>query len=944
MLTVVLVIASLLASSSCTNPSCKKTQYPCEDGDCIDVSKFCNGIKDCKDGSDEKVNCSPCNMTYYGYVGITYEIEIKRPSETQIPFVCFLNFTAGGGALGELVQLSFESFSVGTFESFMSGGCPDGAVSIRESNRPSSGGEWCGSAWGYSVYYSETPSINLTLSIKTISQQQNSGNKFEFKLSYKFLKLSDARIRYGNSTQRSYRGKLSAGTYCDRLLEGCSRRSCRIQSPNYPGIYPRNVSCQYRVRERNVPPGKHALIAVRQANFHYKEHVAKFDGGDRGIRTWDQCNMMQDYLEILDGWGQTATTLAHLCSGETIPEIVSSGPELLVKFHTSPFGNPFHPLPISYLPGFELEVEILYVNKESPTYIEHGKKCEFVVTSFDNPSGYLKNPLHSLPPNTTCHYHFRGQSRDIIWISFIKYHVINERLTDFNTGDCNVELQIWDGDIKSQNTVPLMGQFCKDDKPRLCDHTLLKNSSRITRPCGLTESYVSTNSDLTISHSIKYGSVLYPVNFVLRYEFVDLSQEGIQMTKNPCDRLFRTPNGRFYSPKITFLFGRGGKEDLTCTYQFESNDQQRLKITFNKAQFGSKTCHSFYDQDANRWECKSQKSDNGVAFIQISEFPWKDIELYRDCICHNISEPFTVITKTSSKVVIKFVIKKMRITEDYNNYFFDANFEFIPNDNNCLNPWNNRRLRGSSGEITIRNSEHSLDKPESISFKNQSIRYCLQQPWLIEPEDEGNFIYLKIKGSKKRDLRLCPSKNRILIYPAGRTDIVHVICPYFDGSEDVVEMFSEGWILYSYKKTQNKNSRSFIIEFSRKESGNFAVTWMEVSKNPALTLPTSMLMIAPPECPHSCPELGACISSDLWCDGLRHCPSGNDEQESNCSIRGGFPTAYLNSAALSALAITALLLVVIAAFYAFRHWRQEQKNVMVSVTEHTFLEFKSGFC
>ncbi|KAJ8973200.1 hypothetical protein NQ317_014627 [Molorchus minor] len=203
-----------------------------------------------------------------------------------------------------------------------------------------------------------------------------------------FLKLGDARIRYGNSTLRSYRrnvtkiyilgeveqqtrgkqsalllralvcrpttttytfthlpiishvckGKLSSGSYCDRLLEGCSRRLCRIQSPNYPGIYPRNVSCHYRVRERNVPAGKHALIAVRQANFHYKEHVSKFDNSDRVLsffeisyrnnvcyfsmciaiqysRIWDQCNMMQDYIEILDGWGPSATTLAHLCSG-----------------------------------------------------------------------------------------------------------------------------------------------------------------------------------------------------------------------------------------------------------------------------------------------------------------------------------------------------------------------------------------------------------------------------------------------------------------------------------------------------------------------------------------------------------------------------------------------------------------------------------------------------
>ncbi|KAF7272781.1 hypothetical protein GWI33_014464 [Rhynchophorus ferrugineus] len=384
-------------------------------------------------------------------------------------------------------KISFESFSVGSFESFTTTGCPNGYISIKEANRPAPGGKWCGSSWGYTVYYSETSSINLTLVVEKLSQEQSSGYGFEFKLSYKFLRLADARIRYGNQTQRSYRGKLSIGSYCDRLLEGCSRRNCRIQSPNYPGIYPRNVSCHYRVREKNVPSGKHALIAIRQANYRYKGHIPKFDNSDKMLRIWDHCNTMQDYIEILDGWSTSATTLAHLCSGETIPEIISSGPELLLKFHTSPFGNPFHPLPLSYLPGFELEVEVFFVKKESPTYIEPGKKCEFVVTAFDNATGHLESPRHSLPPNTTCHYHFRGHARDVVWISFMKYYVTSERMNDFNSGECDVQLQIWDGDIRSKNPVQLIGQFCKDDKPKLCDHTLLRNSSRITRPCGSTK-------------------------------------------------------------------------------------------------------------------------------------------------------------------------------------------------------------------------------------------------------------------------------------------------------------------------------------------------------------------------------------------------------------------------------------------------------------------------
>lgn len=200
--------------------------------------------------------------------------------------------------------------------------------------------------------------------------------------------MREARIRYGNGTQRSYRGKLHTGSYCDRLLEGCSRRPCRIQSPNYPGIYPRNVTCHYRVRDRHAPPGKHALIAVRQANIPFKEQSPKFTSSERVFRSvcsfhkilsftmsykcfriWDRCNVMQDYIEITDGLDESAPTLAHLCSGETVLEIISSGPEMLVKFHTSPFGNPFHPLPLSYLPGFELEVEVIPIVTLHITFI-----------------------------------------------------------------------------------------------------------------------------------------------------------------------------------------------------------------------------------------------------------------------------------------------------------------------------------------------------------------------------------------------------------------------------------------------------------------------------------------------------------------------------------------------------------------------------------------------
>lgn len=68
--------------------------------------------------------------------------------------------------------------------------------------------------------------------------------------------------------------------------------------------------------------------------------------------------MVQDYLTVYDGGSKDSPVLVRMCGGDAVPEIVSSGPRMLLEFHTSPFDSPFHPAPLSYLPGFELEVQV----------------------------------------------------------------------------------------------------------------------------------------------------------------------------------------------------------------------------------------------------------------------------------------------------------------------------------------------------------------------------------------------------------------------------------------------------------------------------------------------------------------------------------------------------------------------------------------------------------
>lgn len=79
------------------------------------------------------------------------------------------------------------------------------------------------------------------------------------------------------------------GTYCTRQFEECARNKCRLQSPNYPGMYPRNVSCYWTIRQRTIPTSKHAMISVSQENSHkslVKRSIASLNKTSRTIRAW----------------------------------------------------------------------------------------------------------------------------------------------------------------------------------------------------------------------------------------------------------------------------------------------------------------------------------------------------------------------------------------------------------------------------------------------------------------------------------------------------------------------------------------------------------------------------------------------------------------------------------------------------------------------------------
>ena len=100
-----------------------------------------------------------------------------------------------------LLQVTLERFTLGRFSSFLSEGCPDGWLALQEKSRVSVGGLWCGTSWGPVLYFSETTSLTLSLTLLRLSSNQN-GYNFDFKISYKMLPKDDAVVRYGGTTPK----------------------------------------------------------------------------------------------------------------------------------------------------------------------------------------------------------------------------------------------------------------------------------------------------------------------------------------------------------------------------------------------------------------------------------------------------------------------------------------------------------------------------------------------------------------------------------------------------------------------------------------------------------------------------------------------------------------------------------------------------------------------
>ncbi|XP_026688644.1 LOW QUALITY PROTEIN: uncharacterized protein LOC103523051 [Diaphorina citri] len=659
-----------------------------------------------------------------------------------------------------------------------------------------------------------------------------------------------------------------------------------------------------------------------------------------------------------------------------LPSIVSRAPQMLVEFHSSSYSTPKHSLNTNLpLRGFELDVDVVFSDSDSHDFSRYSRKCEFWINATNSVSaevlkkpkgrmGHLLSARHTIPPNTTCTYRFIGKPYDRVWISFLTY---THYSIEGASAKCSTRLRIWDTGGNS------LGDHC--EAPKLCDHSSLSNATRMTRPCRPEESYISASSSLIIQHIIKQGTVIHPSSFSLRYEFIDtrLGGEPLPVAKltdyypapqPSCSRVFRNvQTGFIESPKNTFLFGRGGAQNLSCLYRIESDKvRENIHLSLHNISFGKtlqNNCMTEVDPNTNRYLCmyKSMAAQPAkLTELKIFEII-HGLRLLKHCICDNVTleQPF-IFTSSTNIVEVQFTVTNLHMSDDYLAVYFTAQYN-LSSLQVCTQKQHSSDYNGG-GETLSRlgvsstilqvctQKQHSSDYNGGgeIVYNSDPTNYCNSLPWIIEANHNKSLFLMTWGYYIPHNTLQCTSKNRLLVYSAYPIRLRRIICPSRTHDKNaILHIFSDEWfsdankhkspsledfekeqqininnnLLNHYLNEQQKqilyNSKPpmFILEYISKDPAEHStqINWLEISK-PKLAHFKDNGNVTLPDCKFICPEINACIESKLWCDGFNNCPSGHDEEIMFCGINYNYFSVLPTYLILLVICVFAILFLI----------------------------------
>lgn len=797
-----------------------------------------------------------------------YKLQVKPPTKDWIISVSFFKFK-----IGRLVNATT---------------CLDGYIQIIDGNEMNSdltsrqtNSYFCGESDHRNIFISESNQVKVVFYVEHFTEETYFA--FDTRAGQQYQLFA----RHGPNPELypGRRGHMIRGTYCDRIFESCRLGTCYIQSPGYPGVYPRNLRCKYYVK-----------TALKHIRLHTENELIDIDGqrcADLILCpahpvTAKHCPY--DRVQIYDGLSEDSPLIGVFCGRGKFPySIIGSGRELLLIFVSSPAG----PLLST---GFSFHVGPFSKWEGPGATIENGS-CDAVFHSSSRLPD-AERRFHSLttwyPPNTKCSFTILGEPHEVIRLRFKTFRVSAQQHAIVPSGECSETLTIYDSHTRDDSK--LVTTFCDtwSSPATELDHFVSSGPAMYVQFTSLSGSYFESSLD-----------------YWILFDFFNAFRYGVAVEQSQCDETFTTATSTTYaspnksplhfsstasttpstarttqsstsatlvaaaSSTVTFL--RHGifssplnnlvfltKRQLNCRYRFDAgaNVYARVLIAFVLINFTttSQQCISCLEDSADKILIVDRHA-NGTD---------------RYCICESSLQsgidpksPLTFLSEGPRMEVALSVDQKF--TERYfkrvDAPIFRGIYEFL-HGFGCGPPILNVQNQG----------ELLFPDPAKDYYEGGSNSVTVRCVWTILVSMRKD-VYLRFEhvaidkncSTDRIDVRIPDKKHSY-----GK-DVYQTVC----GTEQKLDFP----IISSSSLTSNR----ILIEFRSLQVAeqSFKLVWTELSQvehHSKFTMEAAAA--ASTDCSFVCKGSNTCIPQDLVCNGVRNCPIGaNAESASDEDIQ-----------------------------------------------------------
>lgn len=709
----------------------------------------------------------------------------------------------------------------------------DGNAKTLVSNRREPG-VFCGESEQPQTFISETSFVRVLFHADNFTDQTYFS--FDSRAEQQF----EVYLRYGQHPELypNRRGEVVQGSYCERDFKDCRLQTCYVQSPAYPGIYPRSLHCKYRLNTRQ--PFIKLYIENEEFNIDGQRCENIMTCPMRPISSGSQ-HCPYDYIRVFDGKDENSQVIGTFCGMGKFPySIIGTSADLYVEFVSSPAGPLLNT-------GFHFNVGNWPAHVETAG-VKNGS-CDWLLSSeslLPGGEGIFLSVAHWYPPHTSCTYLLKGRPGEIARLYFPSFRVnrIESPIQTYD-GDCGESLTLYDSNWPDD--AKIIKTFCDTFSKPMEKHD-----------------FISTTNSMFVRFESKTGSYsgssLY---YWAHYDFFNATRFGEHVLNTECDEIFaswKTQSGKLRSPLNTLLYKRIGDppNDLSCTYSFLTDNRLYARVILIIDTIGFKDnpyaqCGHCWESHADRIIIRELNSDIGSSNNNNNN--------KGHCLCklNSSMTPLRIVSR-GGKLELKLKIDGSHAATSYFKHtlpLFQAHYEFI-----------HSPLCGPAFLSPTTDGEIEFPNYDTIGYITppKSIK-CIWE-LRVNPDKDLWLHFDKIKFAS----RSCED-GKLEIFLGGN-NIDPYLCLCGENVSFVREMpiFSAGQL--GMPKIPDGEPPPIVIQFTGSMTPAkvaFKIAWTELFRLPRDNngqLKTQKLE----GCGFQCPGNTGCIPENLVCNGIVNCP------------------------------------------------------------------------